>query len=340
MRIVQVRGDAPDPAVLKEAAELLRSGRLVAFPTETVYGLGAHALDEQAVERIYDAKGRPNRNPVIVHVASAHAARELASEWTPTAEALARAFWPGPITLVTRKRDVIPDIVTAGRDTVGLRVPAHRVALALLIEAQIPIAAPSANMSTQVSPTTAQHVVRGLGDRVDLILDGGQTPVGIESTVVDVTGAVPRILRPGMISHEAIARIAGAAEIAWAEAHDEGHDEAHGDAPQSPGLLGRHYAPRARVRLFTSPTGSAALGDARIAIKQGRRVGAMVFTPLQLELTESHTMPATPEEYARALYATLHALDEQHCDLVLIERPPDSSDWMAIRDRLERAAKT
>lgn len=333
MRIVQIRGDAPDPAVLQEAAELLRSGRLVAFPTETVYGLGAHALDERAVERIYDAKGRPSRNPIIVHVASAQAARELALEWTPTAEALARAFWPGPITLVTRKRDVIPDIVTAGRDTVGLRVPAHRVALALLIEAGIPIAAPSANMSTQVSPTTAQHVVRGLGDRVDLILDGGQTPVGIESTVVDVTGTVPRILRPGMISHEAIARIAGAAEIAWAEAHDEQEE-----APRSPGSLGRHYAPRARVRLFAPETGGAALGDARIAINQGRRVGAMVFTPLPLELTESHTMPATPEAYARALYATLHALDEQKCDLVLIERPPESSDWMAIRDRLERAA--
>lgn len=339
MRIVQVRVDAPDRAVLREAAELLRSGRLVAFPTETVYGLGAHALDVRAVERIYDAKGRPNRNPVIVHVASAQAARALASDWTPTAEALAKAFWPGPITLVLRKRDVIPDIVTAGRDTVGLRVPAHRVALALLTEVGIPIAAPSANMATQVSPTTAQHVIRGLGEHVDLILDAGPTTVGIESTVVDVTGAVPRILRPGMISHEAIGRIAGAAEIAWAEAHHEGVDDAHDDAPRSPGLLGRHYAPRARVRLFAPATRNAALGDARIAVKQGRRVGAMVFTPLALEVTESHTMPATPEAYARALYAALHALDEQKCDLILIERPPDSSDWMAIRDRLERAAK-
>jgi L-threonylcarbamoyladenylate synthase len=331
MRIVHVRVDAPDRAVLREAAELLRSGRLVAFPTETVYGLGAHALDEKAVGRIYDAKGRPNLNPLIVHVADAGAAHALASEWTPTADALAKAFWPGPITLVVRKQDVIPDIVTAGGDTVGLRVPAHRVALELLKEAQIPVAAPSANMSTQVSPTTAQHVVRGLGDRVDLILDGGPTTVGIESTVVDVTGDVPRILRPGMITHEAIARVAGAAEVAWAEAHD--------GAPRSPGVLGRHYAPRAHVRLFDHSSREPALREARTAIDQRRRVGAMVFEPLALDLVESHTMPATPEAYARELYATLHAFDERSCDLVLVERPPEEPEWAAILDRLERTTR-
>lgn len=331
MRIVQVRVDAPDRAVLREAAELLRSGHLVAFPTETVYGLGAHALDEEAVGRIFDAKGRPNLNPLIVHVADANAARALALEWTPIAEALAQSFWPGPITLVVRKQNVIPNIVTAGQDTVGLRVPAHRVALELLKEAHVPVAAPSANMSTQVSPTTAQHVARGLGDRVDLILDGGPTTVGIESTVVDVTGEVPRVLRPGMITHKDIERIAGAAEIAWAEAHDT--------APRSPGILGRHYAPRADVRLFDHASREPVLREARAAIQQGRRVGAMVFTPLALQLAESHTMPSTPEGYARNLYATLHTFDDRNCDVVLVERPPDTPEWAAIIDRLERTTR-
>lgn len=330
MRVLQVGDAASRRAALKEAAELLRAGGLVAFPTETVYGLGAHALDERAVERIYEAKGRPSLNPLIVHVASTQLARELALDWTEAAEAVARAFWPGPVTLVVRKRDIIPDIVTAGLNTVGLRVPAHPVALALLDEAAIPVAAPSANRSTHVSPTTAQHVVRGLGDAVDLVLDGGPTTVGIESTVVDVTGRVPRILRPGMIARDAIARVAGAAELATAMmAHDK---------PQSPGMLGRHYAPRARVRLFRSSEREHALEEARAAIEQRQRVCAMVFAALDLPAADEHIMPSTPDAYARVLYATLHALDEARYDVVFVERPPDTPEWMAVADRLGRAA--
>jgi L-threonylcarbamoyladenylate synthase len=308
----------------------LRAGKLVAFPTETVYGLGAHALDEAAVQRIYDAKGRPSVNPLIVHVASGEAARALTTKWTQAAEVLAQAFWPGPLTLVVRKGRKIPDLVTAGQDTVGLRVPAHPIALALLEEARIPIAAPSANLSSQVSPTTAQHVVRGLGARVDLVLDGGPTTVGIESTVVDVTGKVPRILRPGMISRDDIARIAGDAEIASSE------DTAA--MLRSPGMLGRHYAPHARVRLFSGDDREAAVREGQAALKQRRRVGAMVFKSLPLDLLNEYRMPRDPDAYARELYATLHALDEADCDLVLLERPPSTPEWAAIADRLQRAA--
>ena len=329
MRVIRIDGAAPDYALLREAADLLRAGRLVAFPTETVYGLGAHALDPAAVQRIYDAKGRPSMNPLIVHVATTTAARALAAEWTPTAQSLAEKFWPGPLTLVVKKRDVVPDIVTANHDTVGLRVPAHPVALALLETASLPVAAPSANLSTQVSPTTAEHVRRGLGDRVDLIIDGGPTSVGIESTVVDATGAVPRVLRPGMISHADIERVAGAV----AQPQQSPATESH---PLSPGMMGRHYAPRARVRLFRESERAAAVADARATIDQGKRVGAMTFRPLDLELAEEHTMPSNPRAYARELYATLHALDDARCDLVLLELPPESAEWTAILDRLRR----
>ncbi len=326
MQVMRVVDDASRRAALARGSELLRAGRLVAFPTETVYGLGANALDEAAVERIYEAKGRPAMNPIIVHVASAAAARELALDWPIAADAIARAFWPGPVTIVVRKRPIVPDIVSAGGETVGLRVPAHPLALALLEQAQIPVAAPSANLSTQVSPTTAQHVERGLGDRVDLIIDGGATHVGIESTVVDVTGGVPRILRPGMIARDAIARIAGAAEAASAMAARE--------LPRSPGMMDKHYAPRARLRVVAPGT----MGDTVAAERRGgARVGALTFTPADADVPR--VMPREPGAYARLLYATLHEMDDARCHVVLVERPPQTSEWAAILDRLERAAQ-
>ena len=329
MRVVRVDVNHPDRAVLDEAAGLLRSGSLVAFPTETVYGLGAHALDERAVQRIYEAKGRPAINPLIVHVASVAAARALAAEWPVAADALAAAFWPGPITLVVRRTSVVPDVVTAGSETVGLRVPSHPVALALLRTAAIPVAAPSANLSNQISPTTAEHVVRGLGERVPLILDGGPTDVGIESTVVDVTGPVPTILRTGMVSRDDIARIAGDAHIASA---------ADVETPRSPGMMGRHYAPRARVRLFGASVRGSVRRDAAEAVRRGQRVGAMTFDSLELALTLEILANHTPAAYAQALYASLHAFDEARCDLVFIEEPPNDIAWAGVRDRLTRAA--
>ena len=329
MRVIRVDADDAEQrrAALREAAALLRAGRLVAFPTETVYGLGANALDAAAVRAIYDAKGRPAINPLIVHVASVAAARELSTDWTPLANTLAQAFWPGPLTLVVQRQRTVPDIVTAGGSTVGLRMPAHPVALALLEEAQLPIAAPSANRANQLSPTTAQHVATGLGSAVDLILDGGPASVGIESTVVDATGTTPRILRPGMIDGESLRRIAGGVSNAG--------NLTVGQVPQSPGMLGRHYAPRARLVMVGTSELGAALARARA--QNAGPVGAMTFDPLDVDVPTP--MPRDPAGYARMLYATLHALDDAGCALVLVERPPDGPAWAAIHDRLTRAAQ-
>lgn len=222
------------------AAELLRAGRLVAIPTETVYGLGANALDDAAVRRIFEAKGRPLSSPLIVHIADIAMARSLARDWPPEAEALARRFWPGPLTIIVPKDSRVPDAVTAGLPSVGLRMPSHPVALAVIKAADIPIAAPSANRFTELSPTTAQHVREGLGDRVDFILDGGPCTVGIESTVISLAGQHPRILRPGMISQTQIEEVIGPVGI--------------GAGAESPGQHPKHYSPRTRVVIGEHPS--------------------------------------------------------------------------------------
>lgn len=227
------------PADIARAAELLRAGRLVAIPTETVYGLAANALDEAAVRRIFAAKGRPYSSPLIVHVASLGMASELALEWSPAASRLAARFWPGPLTLVVPKRNVVPDVVTAGFPTVALRMPAHPVALAVIAAAGTPLAAPSANRFTGLSPTTARHVRDSLGDAVDFVLDGGACTVGIESTVVSLSGSVPRILRPGTISRTQIEDAIGPVDS--------------GGGAESPGQHPKHYSPRTRVVLGPPP---------------------------------------------------------------------------------------
>jgi L-threonylcarbamoyladenylate synthase len=331
MPIVSVDPEAPDPAIIDRAAAVLKRGGLVAFPTETVYGVGAHALDPAAVQRIYAAKGRPSFNPLIVHVGSEAAARELAGDWPELASRLARAFWPGPLTLVVRKRSIVPDAVTAGLDSVALRVPAHPVALALIRAAAIPIAAPSANRSTELSPTSARHVAQSLGDRVDLLLDGGDTMVGIESTVLDLRGRRPAVLRPGIIGVQELEPVVG--ELAPAG------EARGGEAPRaSPGLLDRHYAPRARVELFDPAHGARAATEAAAEIARGLKVGAML---LEAELPAVHPtlrMPRNPRGYARRLYAALHELDDAGCAVVFVEKPPNDERWMAITDRLRRAA--
>jgi L-threonylcarbamoyladenylate synthase len=221
---------------IERAAALLRAGRLVAFPTETVYGLGANAWDESAVRRIFEAKGRPSSSPLIVHVTSIEMARELASDWPEAAELLANRFWPGPLTIVVPKKSRMPDIVTAGLPTVALRIPAHPIAQALLEAAQIPIAAPSANRFTELSPTTAAHVPEGLAD---MILDGGPCTVGIESTVVSLAGSTPRILRPGMITRTQIEHVIGPVQVTA--------------GPESPGQHPRHYSPKTPLIPGDSP---------------------------------------------------------------------------------------
>jgi L-threonylcarbamoyladenylate synthase len=300
---------------IRRAAQLIRDGNLVAFPTETVYGLGANALDVDAVRRIYSAKGRPASSPLIVHVAEIALAKQLTKEWSATAGALATRFWPGPLTLVVPKHSSMPDIVTAGLPSVALRIPAHPVALRLMQLAGVPVAAPSANRFMHLSPTTAEHVRIGLGDRVEMILDGGPAQVGIESTVVSLTGERPVVLRPGMISLEELQAATGTewGALPAAEPHIIEMNIATEGAAESPGLHPRHYAPH-------TPFYVLAAGSAR---PEGRgRV---------LEL------PEDPTAYASYLYAALHAADKQGWDWIAVEEPPQGPGWTGIRDRLHRA---
>ncbi|MBI5281492.1 MAG: threonylcarbamoyl-AMP synthase [Candidatus Solibacter usitatus] len=294
---------------LERAAALIREGRLVAFPTETVYGLGANALDAAAVGRIFTVKGRPSTSPLIVHVASIEMARELASVWPDAAQRLAERHWPGPLTLVVPKQPHVPDTVTAGLQTVGLRMPAHPMALELIRRSGVPIAAPSANVFMQLSPTSAEHVRAGLGAAVDMILDGGSTPVGIESTVVSLVGQRPVLLRAGMISREEIEALIGPVEVAGS---------ADAGAHAAPGMHARHYSPRTRLVLVRD----------RAVPARGRGV----------YLAPGGRMPAEPQGYAAALYATLHELDGQGWDWIAVEEPPEEPAWEGIRDRLRRAS--
>jgi len=295
---------------IKEAAEMIRSGGLVAFPTETVYGLGANALDPAAVQKIFEMKGRPETSPLIVHVASVEMAREIVAEWPPLAEELARQWWPGPLTLVLPKKSLVPDNVTAGLPTVGVRMPNHPVALALIEQAGVPVAAPSANRFTGLSPTTADHVRAAFGDAVP-VLDGGPCTVGIESTVVAIEGGKLKLLRPGMISLGEIERTAA---------------QGAGAPHPSPGMHEKHYSPRTRLILVR---GASELPD---------RSGAYVWRVALGPAARAVRMPLDAEPYAAELYRVLHQLDAENWPWIAVEMPPDASDWSAIRDRLQRAA--
>ncbi|MBP6772270.1 MAG: threonylcarbamoyl-AMP synthase [Gemmatimonadaceae bacterium] len=342
-RSLLVDAQRPDPATMAEAAALLREGNVVAFPTETVYGLGADALNADAVARIYVAKGRPAWNPVIAHAPDIEAARALTRSWPESAERLAQAFWPGPLTLVLPRASHVPDIVTAGLDAVGVRVPAHPVALALLRATGRPIAAPSANRFTQVSPTTAAHVQTSLGDRIPLILDGGPCEVGIESTVVDLTSDTPTVLRPGMISRRQLEAVLGrpvALSVGSVRA-----DDASTSGQRSPGMADRHYAPHADVWLFASTQRGeierALTARQRSVTSPGGPVVALLLgTTVHVGATGRVVpMPDDPQAYARALYAELHAADADGASLVIIEQPPEDDQWRGVHDRLVRAAR-
>ena len=328
--ILAISAQHPDPAVLEHAARVVADGGLVAFPTETVYGLGANALDPRAIARIFSAKGRPGFNPIIAHVGTIAEAQGLVRNWPSHAERLAAAFWPGPLTLVLPKRDHVPDALTAGAPAVAVRLPSHPVALGLIRAAGVPIAAPSANRSSAISPTTAEHVARSLGSRVDLILDGGPTGVGIESTVVDLTGSAPRILRPGPIGQGEIEALIGLLDRRAVPRPGEG-------SLLSPGLLDRHYAPRGTVRLFAASERSLLADELARLDADGAIVGGMLLAE---DLPGRHMlqMPSDPAGYARALYAALHQLDDLGCELIVIEEVPDAILWAGVRDRLVRAA--
>ncbi len=316
---IDARADAREvEGSIEQAARLIRAGQLVAFPTETVYGLGANALDAAAVERIYAAKGRPASSPLIVHVSSIEMARELARQWPEQAALLAARFWPGPLTLVLPKGDSIPARVTAGLDTVGLRMPDHALALALIRAAAVPIAAPSANRFSELSPTTATHVRAALGSRVALVLDGGPARVGIESTVLSLAAPQAMLLRPGMISQARIEEIIGPVQSCM--------EAPGGEAHPSPGLHHKHYSPLTPLFLV----------DAGERMPAGR--GACLQIRGTSPAARAVRMPATPDEYAARLYEALHELDRQGFDWIAVERPSGGAEWAAIMDRLQRAS--
>jgi L-threonylcarbamoyladenylate synthase len=318
----------PDPEAIRRAADVLRHGGLVAFPTETVYGLGANALDAAAVGRIFTGKGRPATNPVIVHIADLADVHSLVSDWPETAARLAERFWPGPLTLVLPRSSKVPDVVTAGGPTVAVRMPAHPVARALVLAAGVPIAAPSANRSTRLSPTRAEHVLADLEGRIDAILDGGPCPGGLESTVLDLTTTPPRVLRPGLVTPMELDAVLGCVTRPTSEG------EQTTEALPSPGMLARHYAPRAVLESCRE-----AEARAREWNRAGLRVGLLTFAPL---LSEPGLivipMPTDAVAYSARLYSALHDLDRAGVERIVVESPPETEEWLAVRDRLRRAA--
>jgi L-threonylcarbamoyladenylate synthase len=338
-----------NPTRLQQAVALLQAGGLVAFPTETVYGLGADAANPEAVAGVFAAKGRPADHPLIVHLADAGHLAQWAEAIPQTAWALAAAFWPGPLTLILKKQAWVPLAVTGGQDTIGLRVPAHPLARELLrafatARAPMPagIAAPSANRFGRISPTTAAHVHEELGDRVSLILDGGSCEVGIESTIVDLSRVAPEILRPGAISAEEIARVIGVSPLSHLREAGQGQGgRAQGpplrDAPRVSGSLAAHYAPRTALRLVEA---SALPVEAVRLAQSGQRVAVLahsVVDPGDARLSWQSLNP-DPAVYAHDLYASLRAMDALGMDALLVESVPASSSWRAIADRLGRAA--
>lgn len=314
---------------ISRAVALLKAGELVAFPTETVYGLGADARNPVAVAKIFAAKGRPADHPLIVHLPDITHLDDWASETPAEAIKLAQAFWPGPLTLILKKQPQVPDIITGGQNTVGLRIPGHPLALELLHAFNGGIAGPSANRFGRISPTTAEHVRTELGNAVPLVLDGGACPVGIESTILDLSRGVATILRPGAITAADIARVIGASMQT---------SPAVGIAPRVSGSLEAHYAPRTLLRVVETATLLAV--EARAALTTGKRIAVLSLSPQPFIDTRLHwhTAPSDAAAYAHAFYATLRTLDEAGYDLILIDALPESQEWLAIVDRLRRAA--
>jgi L-threonylcarbamoyladenylate synthase len=314
------------------AAELLRAGEVVALPTETVYGLAANALDENAVAKIFAIKGRPANNPIIVHVASVEMAKRCVTNWPEIAGKLAKSFWPGPLTMVLARAKEIPDNVTAGGATVGIRWPSHPFIQAVIRECGFPLAAPSANLSNQISPTNGEHVRAQLAGKISLIVDGGQSQVGIESTVLDLSVSPPQILRPGMIHAEALAVVCG--EI------QNSKSKTQNPVLRSPGLLEKHYSPKARLLVLNWRDDA----DLRFQLSTFNFQPSTCFIiahtkiPAGGNFADVSVMPHDAEAFARALYAELHRCDAAGAEWIVVETPPDLPEWSGIADRLRRAA--
>lgn len=315
------------------AVRILRDGGVVALPTETVYGLGADASNPDAVARVFAMKGRPGDHPLIVHIGSVDDVSDWAIDVPEEAWLLAKRFWPGPLTVILRRKPGVLDVVTGGQDTVGLRVPDHPLTLELLAEFGHGIAAPSANRFGRVSPTCARHVDAEFGEGLDYVLDGGECRVGLESTIVDFSGSGVRILRPGAVTAEDIALVIGDSSMRTAQTPET-------RAPRVPGTLASHYAPDTTVRLVAAEELEDGVAS---AMRRGLKVCVMARRPAPkgacFAAARWVRMPEGPDEYGRALYATLHELDTPECDVILIETVPDSPRWVAASDRLSRAAE-
>ncbi|MDR1208890.1 MAG: threonylcarbamoyl-AMP synthase [Clostridiales bacterium] len=313
--VVTVSAAVSETIFLERAASIIRSGGLVAFPTETVYGLGADALNPDAARRIYAAKGRPSDNPLIVHIADPGDIAPLTERVTPAAEKLINMFWPGPLTVILKKTKLVPDETTGGLDTVAVRMPDHPAALGLIRLSGVPVAAPSANISGRPSPTRAEHVAADLGGVIDMIMDGGECRVGLESTVADCTGDVPVILRPGAITAEMIGAAPGA----------------HGDVRRSPGTRYRHYSPLAPIIVTDAPPRELSEADGALCFDDTRSEycgGAVVSLGARSDAAQA----------MRNFFAALRSFDASGVRLIYAETPPDTPDFAALRDRLFRAA--
>jgi L-threonylcarbamoyladenylate synthase len=330
-------------ALFKEAVdravELLRAGELVALPTETVYGLAANAFDAGAVARAFEVKGRPAHNPVIVHVANIAMARNCVSSWPEAAQKLATAFWPGPLTLVLPRSDKIPDIVTAGGATVGVRWPSHPFIQEVIRLCGFPLAAPSANPASQLSPTQAEHVSNSLGGKIPLIVDGGRSQVGIESTVLDLSQTPPRVLRPGMIHAHSLQAALGEESGSIVE-DGQAPTVASGAPLRSPGQLPKHYSPKARLVILEWRDEADLKSQIANLKSQTERVHIVAHTrvPSGEGFGRVSVIPHDPEAFARAIYAELHFCDEEGAELIVVEALPPEAAWQAISDRLQRAA--
>ncbi|HXH61435.1 MAG TPA: L-threonylcarbamoyladenylate synthase [Fimbriimonadaceae bacterium] len=306
-----MRIEQATPDVVKEAAKAIKKGEMVVLPTETVYGLACNALDAAAVNKVFEAKGRPSENPLIVHIADFQSLRSVAASWPDLAESLAERFWPGPLTMVLKKKASVPDETTAGLDTVAVRVPDHPVALAVIREAGVPIAAPSANVFTRLSPTRAEDVDPKIADMAAMVLDGGRCRVGLESTVIDMTAEHPRILRPGGVTRAQVQAVVG-------------RPLGHLPPPslrKSPGTYARHYAPHAVLTVVDKIEN----GQPGLTFKEPKAEGQI-------------KMPDDPAAYAARLYHALRELDESGHDRIFVERPPSHPDWEAVHDRLKKAS--
>jgi L-threonylcarbamoyladenylate synthase len=324
------------PENIALSARTILEGGLVAFPTETVYGLGANALDETAVQRIFTAKGRPTADPLIVHLGGLEQIEQAASAVPQVAQCLAEAFWPGPLTLVLPKQPRISHLVTSGLETVAVRVPNHPIALALLREAGTPIAAPSANRFGHISPTTAQHVWHDLNGRIEIILDGGSAPLGVESTVLDVSTTPPRILRPGGVTREMLETVIGEVIVLT-------HKRKAEKGLPSPGLLEKHYAPRAGMIFFKGENARQAMfSHLEKERASGKKIGILAADEDAVTFEQGgevvYRLGADLESVARHIYAGMRWLDSQSVDLILCRDFGESGLGLAIRDRLTRAA--